>query len=94
MDPRIPKQLTRMRYDLERRYGVTRMGCFDCYIDHHHNRLCDINVYVELEKPLGWKLFELKEYLEQKLELHIDIITPRGIKPALKEEIMSAIQFV
>jgi predicted nucleotidyltransferase len=51
-------------------------------------------VYVELEKPLGWKLFELKEYLEQKLELHIDIITPRGIKPALKEEIMSAIQFV
>jgi hypothetical protein len=48
MDPQIPKQLSRMRYDLERRYGVTRLGCFDCYIDHHHNRLCDINVYVEL----------------------------------------------
>jgi hypothetical protein len=94
MDPRIPKQLTRMRYDLERRYGVTRLGCFDCYIDHHHNRLCDINVYVELEKPLGWKFFELKEYLEQKLEVHIDILTPRGIKPALKDEIMAAIQFV
>jgi predicted nucleotidyltransferase len=94
MDPHITKQLTRMRYDLERRFGVIRLGCFDCYIDHHHNRLCDINVYVELEKPLGWKLFELKEYIEQKLQIHIDIITPRGIKPALKEEIMSAIQFV
>ena len=94
MDPRIPKQLTRMRSDLERRYGVTRLGCFDCYIDHHHNRLCDINVYVELDKPLGWKFFELKEYLEQKLEVHIDILTPRGIKPALKDEIMAAIQFV
>ncbi len=94
MDPRIPKQLTRMRYDLERRYGVTRLGCFDCFIDHHHNRLCDINVYVELEKPLGWKFFELKEYLEQKLEVHIDILTPRAIKPALKDEIMAAIEFV
>jgi predicted nucleotidyltransferase len=93
MDPAIVKQLSRMRYDLERRYGVTRLGCFDCYIDHHHNRLCDINVYVELEKPLGWKFFELKEYLEQKLGIHIDILTPRGIKPALKEEIMSAIHF-
>jgi predicted nucleotidyltransferase len=94
MDPQITKQLTRMRYDLERRYGVTRLGCFDCYIDHHHKRLCDINVYIELEKPLGWKLFELKEYIEQKLQIHIDIITPRGIKPALKDEIMSAIEFV
>jgi predicted nucleotidyltransferase len=94
MDPRIPKQLTRMRFDLERRYGVTRLGCFDCFIDHRHNRLCDINVYVELQKPLGWKFFELKEYLEQKLEVHIDILTPRAIKPALKDEIMAAIEFV
>ena len=94
MDPRIPKELTRMRCDLERRFGVTRLGCFDCYIDHHHNRLCDINVYVELEKPLGWKLFELKEHIEQKLQIHIDIVTPRGIRPELKDEIMASIQFV
>jgi predicted nucleotidyltransferase len=46
-----------------------------------------------LEKPLGWKFFELKEHLEEKLGVHIDILTPRGIKPALKHEIMSAIHF-
>jgi len=93
MDPTIVKQLTRMKYDLERRYGVTKLGCFDCYIDHHHNRLCDINVYVELERPLGWKLFELKEYIEEKLGINIDILTPRAIKPALKEEVMASIHY-
>jgi predicted nucleotidyltransferase len=55
--------------------------------------LCDINVYVELERPLGWKLFELKEHIEEKLGIHIDILTPRAIKPALKEEIMASIHY-
>lgn len=94
MDPRIPKLLKRLKPELHRKYGVTRIGCFDCYIDRHHNLLRDINVIVELEKPLGWDFFELKEFLERKLEVHIDILTERAIKPALRDEIMEEIIFV
>ena len=94
MDPRIVSTLKRLKGELYKRFGVTKVGCFDCYIDHHHNRLCDINVLVELEKPLGWDYFGLKEYLEKKLEVHIDIFTPRAIKPGLREEIMNSVEFV
>ena len=69
----IEKTLKRFKPLLEERYGLKRIGFFDCYIDHHHNPRCEVNILVELNKPLGWKFFMLKEFLEVKLETHIDI---------------------
>lgn len=94
MDPRIPRDLQRIKSELHTRFGVKKIGCFDCYIKHHHNRLCDINILVELDKPLGWKFFALKEFIEKRLQLHIDIFTDKALKPALKEEIISQTHFV
>lgn len=94
IDPRIISIIRRIKPELRRKFGVTRIGCFDCYIDHHHNRLCDINVLVELEHPLGWDFFALKEFLEKKLEIHIDILTPNAIRAAMKDEIMQEVHYI
>jgi predicted nucleotidyltransferase len=56
--------------------------------------LCDINVLVELEKPLGWDFFALKEFLQRKLEIHIDIITANAIKPAMQADVMKEVHFI
>jgi predicted nucleotidyltransferase len=47
----------------------------------------EVNILVTLRKPLGWKFFELKEFLEMKLKRRIDIVTPRGLKTLYREEI-------
>jgi uncharacterized protein len=94
IDPRIISIIRRIKPELRRKFGVTRIGCFDCYIDHHHNKLCDLNVLVELEQPLGWDYFALKEFLQKKLEIHIDIFTPNAIKPAMKEDVMKEVHFI
>jgi predicted nucleotidyltransferase len=51
-------------------------------------------VLVELEQPLGWRFFEMKEWLEFKLGFSIDICTPASLKPALKDEILSQTHYV
>jgi hypothetical protein len=94
IDQRVISIIKRLKPELHRKFGVTRIGCFDCYIDHHHNRLCDINVLVELEKPLGWDFFALKEFLQRKLEIHIDIITANAIKPAMQADVMKEVHFI
>lgn len=86
--------MQRIKKELYSRYGVTRIGHFDCYVDHHHNQFCDINILVELEKPMGWRFFDLKLFIQRKLQIDIDIFTAGSLKPALKAEIMSKIQFV
>ncbi|MFY8137300.1 MAG: nucleotidyltransferase family protein [Flavobacteriales bacterium] len=90
----LANQLKRYKPDLERRWGVKSIGFFDDYIDHHHTANCEINILVEFHEPLGWRFFEMKEWLEKKLFIRIDICTPKSLKPALKEEILNQTTFV
>jgi len=80
--------LRKLKPQLLQKFGVTNIGYFDCFIDHHHNAHCEINILVELERPLGWDFFSLKEFLEKRLGMAIDICTPKALKPALRDEIM------
>jgi predicted nucleotidyltransferase len=90
----LEHNLRRLKNVLSQKFGVMRIGYFDCYIDLHHNHDCEVNILVELEKPLGWDFFTLKEFLEKKLQTRIDICTPNALKPALREEIMNQTRFV
>lgn len=86
--------LHQMKPALKTKFGVTRLGFFDCFIDHYHHRECELNILVELDEPLGWKFFELKNWIEYKVGFPIDICTPRALKPALREEILAKTIFV
>jgi uncharacterized protein len=90
----VHSQLLRLKPILSQRFGVDRIGYFDCFLDQHHNQDCELNILVILEKPLGWEFFELKEFLQKKLQTRIDICTPKALKPALREEIMNQTRFV
>jgi len=92
--PGIKHKLHELKPELKRRYGVNKLGFFDCYIDTHHNEHCELNVLVELQRPLGWEFFGLKQFIEKKLQIRIDICTPNALKPALRDEIIANTHFV
>ncbi len=87
-------RLTSLKPILMEKWGVKKLGYFYDYRDVHHTVNCELNVLVELEKPLGWEFFTLKEFIQEKLEIPIDICTPRALKVALKEEILSKVRYV
>lgn len=90
----ILHNLARLKPELRSRWGVKRIGCFDVYLDKHRSFDCELNILVELERPLGWEFFAMKEWVQLKLRMPIDICTEKSIKPDLKKEVFANIQFV
>lgn len=61
-------------------YGVTRIGLFGSFAKGTGGDGSDIDLVVELEKPLGFRFMQLIEYLEKLLGREVDVLTPAGIE--------------
>lgn len=82
------KQLTPI---LKKEYGVKEIGVFGLFSDGTQTAESDIDLLVELEKPIGWKFFGLEIFLEKSLERKIDLVTKNALKEQLRAEILSAV---
>lgn len=78
---------------LQEKYGVKKVG-FCAWWTQQKQPTSDVLVVVELDKPIGWKFYAMKEWLEFKFKCNIDLITISGIKPMVKEEVLSLTKFV
>jgi predicted nucleotidyltransferase len=93
MSGTLLKEIGRLKPELLRRFKVNAIGIFDCYKTKGPEAACELNVLVELNKPLGWEFFKLKIFLEHKLNRRIDICTERSLKAAVKEKVQRTIRF-
>ena len=66
--------------EIRKRYGVVILGIFGSYARGEQNELSDIDILVELEKPIGLKFFELWDELEKLLGVKVDLLTVRAVK--------------
>jgi len=77
--------LAKHRQFLQERYGVQDLAIFGSYAREEQTPLSDVDILVQVQRPIGLKFFELWDYLEQILGLRIDLLTPEALqqKPAL-----------
>jgi predicted nucleotidyltransferase len=61
-------------------YGVRRIGLFGSFAKGEQKRTSDVDLLVELEKPLGFKFIDMTEYLEKLVGRKLDVLTPAGLK--------------
>ena len=66
--------------EIRKKYGVVILGIFGSYARGEQNELSDIDILVELEKPIGLKFFELWDELEKLLGVKVDLLTIRAVK--------------
>jgi uncharacterized protein len=67
---------------------------FGSYADESNNEYSDIDILVELEKPIGWKYFSLELYLEKIFGRKIDLVTKNALKEQIKDQILQQVHFV
>jgi uncharacterized protein len=79
---------------LQKEYAVKRIGLFGSYSDESFSDDSDIDLLVELEKPIGWKFFSLELYLEKKFGRKIDLVTKNALKDQIKEQILNNVNYV
>jgi predicted nucleotidyltransferase len=90
----INRQLKEMKPYLHQKFSVNKIGYFGSYARNAHTENSDLDILVELGKPLGWEFFDLQEYLENTLKLKVDLTTVNGLKEQLKEVILKSTKYV
>jgi uncharacterized protein len=90
----ILTKLKEIKPVLYRDFAVKEIGLFGSFSDNSNTDESDIDILVELERPIGWKFFTLEIYLESILGRKIDIVTKNALKEQIKENILKQTKYV
>ncbi len=87
-------KLTELKPELRKDYAIKEIGLFGSFSDDSYTDESDIDILIELEKPIGWKIFTLEIYLEKILGRKIDLVTKSALKEQIKDSILKQVNYV
>lgn len=73
-----------MGQDLARRFSVTRIGVFGSCARGEEGPASDVDIIVGLAEPTFDHYMDLKFYLEEVLQLPVDLVMADTVKPRLR----------
>jgi predicted nucleotidyltransferase len=79
---------------LRKEFAVKAIGLFGSYSNDTNDQESDIDLLVELEKPIGWKFYTLELYLESIFNRKIDLVTKNALKEQLKDQILKSVLYI
>lgn len=89
----ILSKLKELKPILYKDYSVKKIGLFGSFSDNTNTENSDIDIIVELEKPIGWKFFSLEIYLEKIFKRKIDLVTKNALKEQIKDDILKKVKY-
>ena len=82
--------------NLKQKFGVKELGIFGSYVRGEQKEGSDVDILVEFKE--GYKTFDnymdLKFYLEELLNVKVDLISKTALKPRLKPHILKEVVYV
>ncbi|MBI2486726.1 MAG: nucleotidyltransferase family protein [Deltaproteobacteria bacterium] len=81
--------LAEHKHELYERYHVQSIGIFGSYVRGDQKSKSDVDILVDFDKPMGWEIVDLHEYLEKILAMKVDLVTKGAVirKPLLWKSI-------
>ncbi len=73
----VLQELRRLKPDFEKRYGVTKIGIFGSFARNEIREDSDVDVVVEMNEPDLFYMVHIKEALEQRFRMPVDVIRYR-----------------
>ncbi len=89
----IEKQLRDLKPELERRFGVRRIGVFGSVARGEEDAGSDVDILVELAEPIGWELLDLRDRLEEALGRRVDLVTVGALREEMSASVMREVVF-
>ena len=91
----IMKQLQTHKQNLKDDYGVISVGIFGSYVRGEQTEKSDIDMLVELEKPVGLvKFIQLENHISNLLGIKVDLATKKALKPYIGQRILREVRYV
>ncbi len=81
--------------ELEEKFGLREIGIFGSYVRGDQLQDSDIDILVEIERPMGFiKFIKLENHLSQILGTKVDLVTKKALKPYIGRRILQEVQYV
>lgn len=91
----IKQILTQQKLVLQEKYKVNQLGVFGSYVRGDQKQESDVDILIDYEEaPSLITLIELEYYLGEVLDLKVDLVTQKGIKPQLRESILAEVVYL
>ncbi|WP_300037553.1 nucleotidyltransferase family protein [Methanospirillum sp.] len=80
---------------LSEQYHITRIGIFGSVTKGTQTDDSDVDLLVEFSDPPGlFRFMEIEAFLSDTLQTRVDLVDAEGIKPRLKNRILSEVKYV
>ena len=90
----IVEKLVELKPYLQKEFSVKQIGIFGSYSNNTFTENSDIDLLVELEKPIGWKFLTLEIYLENIFNRKIDLVTKNALKEQIRDSILRQVEYI
>lgn len=78
--------LRSLQTDLTARYKVRRIGVFGSIARREARADSDVDILVDFKDGADlFDLVELSDFLEEKIGRHVDLATPRALRPEIRD---------
>jgi predicted nucleotidyltransferase len=87
--------LRNQKSSLLENYQITRLGIFGSYAREQQTPNSDLDILVNYDLPPTLiKLIELSDYLSHIFAIKVDIVTENGLKPRIRERVLSEVIYL
>ncbi|WP_456473065.1 nucleotidyltransferase family protein [Methanocaldococcus sp.] len=91
----IKEVLRKHKKELEEKYKVKSIAIFGSYARGEQKETSDIDILVEFYKtPDLIEFVDLKYYLEDILEIKVDLVTKNALHPMIREKILKEAEYI
>jgi predicted nucleotidyltransferase len=87
---RVLERLSEEQARLRRDFRVASLALFGSLARDEATDTSDIDLLVTFKRPAGYfALIALQQHLESVLGRNVDIVTPGGLKPGMRERVLA-----
>ena len=90
----IEERIRKVKPYLQNEFGVDQIGYFGSFANGDYRADSDVDVLVSFNKKIGWKFFDLKDYLETAIGRKVDLVTEGALKKQWKQAILQQVKYV
>lgn len=91
----IKQTLAQSKPLLWENYHITKVGIFGSYARGEQTEQSDVDVLIDYEQaPTLFKLVELRNYLSELMEMKVDVVTKNGLKPRIRDRVLSEVIYL
>lgn len=76
----IRQILTHLKPELVSRYHVRSLGLFGSVVRDDFTESSDIDILVDFSQPIGIEFIDLADFIEDRLNKKVDLVSRNGIK--------------